>query len=145
MEERVAALGLSARFRFLGFRSDAPKIVQAFDIVAAPSHVEPLGLAALEGMAAGRPVVGSRVGGIPETVVDGETGYLVPPSDPLALADAIGRLVHEPALRSTMSAAARQRARDTFGTGVHGRKLQNRYDRLCSPGVARVDAESEVA
>ena len=61
-------------FRFLGFRNDAPRLIPAFDIVAVPSHVEPLGNATLEAMAAGVPVVGSRVGGIPEMVVDGETG-----------------------------------------------------------------------
>ena len=90
MEERIAALGLSSRVTFLGFRNDAPRIVQAFDIIAVPSHEEPLGNATLEAMAAGRPVVGTRVGGIPEMIVEGETGLLVPRSDPMALADAIG-------------------------------------------------------
>jgi glycosyltransferase involved in cell wall biosynthesis len=145
MEERVQALGLASRFRFLGFRSDAPRVVQAFDIVAVPSHVEPLGNATLEAMAAGRPVVGSRVGGIPEMLVDGETGILVPPSDPVALAGAIGRLVGEPARRARMSVAARQRARDVFSVDAHGRRLQAHYDRLCAPGVVHVGAESELA
>ena len=67
-----------------------PGIVQAFDIIAVPSHVEPLGNATLEAMAAGRPVVGSRVGGIPEMVVDGRNRDARSPSDPAALADAIG-------------------------------------------------------
>jgi glycosyltransferase involved in cell wall biosynthesis len=145
MEDRVSALGLSARFKFLGFRRDAPRMVQAFDIIAVPSHVEPLGNATLEAMAAGRPVVGSRVGGIPEMLVDGETGLLVPPSDPLALANAIARLVHEPALRSAMSLAARGRARETFGIDVHGRHLQAHYDRLCTPGGLRADTGREFA
>ena len=74
MEARVAAAGMSGRFRFLGFRKDAPRPVQAFDVIAVPSHVEPLGNATLEAMAAGRPVVGTHVGGIPEMVVDGVTG-----------------------------------------------------------------------
>src|SRR5207249_2718587 len=102
--------GLSTRFRFLGFRRDAPRIVQAFDVIAVPSHVEPLGNATLEAMAAGRPVVGSRVGGLPEMVVDGETGLLVPPSNPPALAAAIERLVFDEPLRLRMSIMARQRA-----------------------------------
>ena len=131
MEERVAALGLTNRFRFLGFRTDAPRIVQAFDIIAVPSHVEPLGNATLEAMAAGRPVVGSAVGGIPEMIEDGATGLLVPPSDPAALADAIDRLVQRPALRASMAAAARRRALDVFSVEAHGRKLQAKYDRLC--------------
>jgi len=145
MEERVGALGLSDRFKFLGFRRDAPRMVQAFDIIAVPSHVEPLGNATLEAMAAGRPVVGSSVGGIPEMVVEGETGYLVPPADPVALANKIGHLVRESALRSRMSEASRQRAREAFGIAVHGRRLQARYDRLCSPGVVRIEAEGELA
>jgi len=131
MEERVATEGLASRFRFLGFRTDAPRIVQAFDIIAVPSHVEPLGNATLEAMAAGRPVVGSAVGGIPEMIDDHVTGLLVPPSDPAALADAIGRLVQQPALRASMSAAARGRAADVFSVEAHGRKLQATYDRLC--------------
>jgi len=130
MEERVAALGLTKRFVFLGFRLDAPRIVQAFDIIAVPSHVEPLGNATLEAMAAGRPVVGTRVGGIPEMVCDGTTGILVPPSAPAALADAIGTLAGRPELRAAMAAAARQRARDVFGIEAHGRKLQAQYDRV---------------
>ena len=145
MEERVSALGLNARFKFLGFRRDAPRIVQAFDVIAVPSHVEPLGNATLEAMAAGRPVIGSRVGGIPEMVVEGETGLLVPPSDPAALADATARLVRDPALRSQMASAARQRALETFGMGVHGLRLQEHYDRLCSPAVARVEERREMA
>src|SRR5206468_5347767 len=95
----------------------------------------PLGNATLEAMAAGRPVVGSRVGGIPEMIVDGETGILVPPRDPAALANAIRSLTHAPALRSAMSAVARQRATDVFGLEAHGRKLQAQYDRLCGSAV----------
>jgi glycosyltransferase involved in cell wall biosynthesis len=135
MEERVAALGLTERFRFLGFRTDAPRIVQAFDLIAVPSHVEPLGNATLEAMAAGRPVVGSRVGGIPEMVVDGTTGLLVPPRNPVALADAIARVLHTPGLATIMSSAARRRAEDAFGIQAHGRSLQAHYDRLCAPAV----------
>jgi glycosyltransferase involved in cell wall biosynthesis len=131
MEERVAALGLQDRFRFLGFRRDVPRIVQAFDMIAVPSHVEPLGNATLEAMAAGRPVVGSKVGGIPEMVDDGNTGLLVPPSDPETLARALESLVHQPERRDAMAAAARRRARDVFSIEAHGRRLQAQYDRVC--------------
>lgn len=131
MEERVAALGLQDRFRFLGFRRDVPRIVQAFDIIAVPSHVEPLGNATLEAMAAGRPVVGSNVGGIPEMVDDGTTGLLVPPSNPETLARALETLIQQPERRETMAAAARRRARDVFGIEAHGRLLQAQYDRIC--------------
>ena len=132
MQERVTALGLDGRFTFLGFRKDAPAIVQAFDVVAVPSHVEPLGNATLEAMAAGRPVVGSRVGGIPEMIVDGRTGTLVPPSNPSALAAALERIVNDADLRERMSRHARARAAEQFGFAPHGARLQTQYDALCA-------------
>ena len=145
MEERVRAQGLASHFAFLGFRNDAPKIVQAFDIIAVPSHLEPLGNSTLEAMAAGRPVIGSRVGGIPEMVVDGETGLLVPRATPAALADAIDRLVANDALRARMSAAARKRAHDAFGLDVHGCRLQGHYDQICTPRLAAGAAKGQLA
>jgi glycosyltransferase involved in cell wall biosynthesis len=145
MEARVAALGMSERFAFLGFRKDAPRLVQAFDVIAVPSHVEPLGNATLEAMAAGRPVIGTRVGGIPEMVVDGETGVLVPPSDPRRLADAIARVVQDPALRSRMSHSARERAREAFGIDVHGQRLQRCYDRLFPRRAGAYEVENRPA
>jgi len=135
MEERVAALGLRERFRFLGFRTDAPRLVQAFDVIAVPSHVEPLGNATLEAMAAGRPVVGSRVGGIPEMIVDGKTGRLVPPQDPRALCEALLSLAGDAPLRTRLGAAARERATVTFSVEAHGGRLQQTYDSLCSAGA----------
>jgi glycosyltransferase involved in cell wall biosynthesis len=145
MEERVAALGLTARFKFLGFRTNAPELVQTFDIIAVPSHVEPLGNATLEAMAAGRPVVGSRVGGIPEMVVDGETGTLVPPSNPPALAAAVERLVKDVGLRAAMSHNARARATKQFGFAVHGARLQAHYDALCVSAAGSRLTAGEVA
>jgi glycosyltransferase involved in cell wall biosynthesis len=145
MEARVAALGLTARFRFLGFRTDVPRVVQAFDIIAVPSHIEPLGNATLEAMATGRPVVGSRVGGIPEMVIDGETGALVPPRDPTALAHAIARLIDDRALRMRMGAAAKQRATMKFSIEAHGERLQCLYDSMCASPVVRFGSRTEAA
>jgi glycosyltransferase involved in cell wall biosynthesis len=130
MEARVHDLGLSERFRFLGFRTDAPRIVQSFDVIAVPSLIEPLGNATLEAMAAGRPVAGSRVGGIPEMVVDDVTGLLVPPGSPTALADAFVQLTRDPDRRARMATAARRRAAETFGMQRHGATLQAQYDAL---------------
>jgi glycosyltransferase involved in cell wall biosynthesis len=145
MEARVSALGLSERFKFLGFHKDAARLVQAFDVIAVPSHIEPLGNATLEAMAAGRPVIGTRVGGIPEMVVDGKTGTLVPPSDPRALADAIARLVYDTPLRSGMARAAKERAREAFGLDVHGRRLQSCYDQILSGRAGAHEAEKLLA
>ncbi len=130
MEERVAALDLASHFRFLGFRPDAPRLIPAFDVITVPSHIEPLGNATLEAMAAGRPVVGSRVGGIPEMVVEGETGVLVPPQDPDALAAALEPLIASPEQRQRLGRAARERAERAFSLGVHAARLQAVYDSL---------------
>jgi len=81
----------------------------AADVVALPSRQEGLGVAALEAMAAGRPVVASRVGGLAEAIVPEETGLLVPPGDPMALATALARLARDPGLRARLGAAGRER------------------------------------
>jgi glycosyltransferase involved in cell wall biosynthesis len=128
MQQKVAAAGLSDRFTFLGFRTDAPRLIPAFDVVAVPSHVEPLGNATLEAMAAGVPVVGSRVGGIPEMVVDTETGFLVPPRTPVALADRLAEMVRSPELRAAHGAAARRRVEQHFSLALHADRLQRLYD-----------------
>jgi glycosyltransferase involved in cell wall biosynthesis len=79
-----------------------------------PSIWEGFGLVLLEAMAAGRPIVASRVATIPEVVVDGETGVLVPAGDPLALAEALAHLADEPALAAQLGAAGQQRLRQHF-------------------------------
>ena len=127
MEVTVARLGLQDRFTFLGFRSDAPEIVQAFDIVAVPSRVEPFGLASLEAMAAALPVVASRVGGIPEVVRDDQDGILVPPRDAKSLAIGIARLVKSPELGIAMGRRGRQRAADAFCMRGHYDGIQAAY------------------
>jgi glycosyltransferase involved in cell wall biosynthesis len=129
-ESRVAARGLSERIRFLGFRPDAPRLIAAFDVIAVPSHVEPLGNATLEAMAAGRPVVGSRVGGIPEMVVDGETGRLVPPRDASALAEALAALVAAPEDARAMGRAGRARAQRLFNCDSHAQNVAASYERV---------------
>ena len=130
MERRVAEMGLASQFTFLGFRPDAPRLIPAFDIVMVPSHIEPLGNATLEAMAAGVPVVGSRVGGIPEMVVDAVTGRLVPPRDPAALAGALIELLADDTLRRGCGRAARERAETHFSLPAHARRLQGIYDAL---------------
>ena len=136
-EGRVKALGLEEHVRFLGFRPDAPVLIPLFDITAVPSHIEPLGNATLEAMAAGRPVVGSRVGGIPEMVVDGETGLLVPPQAPTELASALGRLIADPQLAAQLGSAGRRRAEQVFSLSAHAEHLNRIYrQQLQARGVA---------
>jgi len=104
-----AAAALDGAARLVGFRRDVAACLAAADIVALPSLQEGLGVAALEAMAAGRPVVASRVGGLAEAVVHEETGLLVPPGDPTALAAALARLARDPDLRARLGAAGRAR------------------------------------
>jgi alpha-maltose-1-phosphate synthase len=84
-------------------------------VFACPSLYEPLGIVNLEAMACGTAVVGSRLGGIPEVVADGETGLLVPPGEPAALADAINALVADPRRAAEMGLRGRARAEAEFG------------------------------
>ncbi|HYN08746.1 MAG TPA: glycosyltransferase family 4 protein [Vicinamibacterales bacterium] len=129
-EARVKAVGIDPHFRFLGFRADAPALIPLFDVVAVPSHIEPLGNATLEAMAAGRPVIGTRVGGIPEMVMHDETGVLVPPKAPAELAAALERLIADPALRARFGAAGRERARSAFSLEAHAARLEQIYSGL---------------
>ena len=89
----VSRLGIQNALTFMGHRFDLIEIMAGADALVLPSRSEGLGITILEAMAVGTPVVATRVGGIPEIVVDGETGYLVPPDDVPALAEAMLRAV----------------------------------------------------
>jgi glycosyltransferase involved in cell wall biosynthesis len=93
-------------------RRDVPVVLAALDLFVQPSLYEGFGLSLLEAMAAGLPVVASRVGGIPEVVQDGATGVLVPPQDPGALAAAAIRLLRDPGEAQRLGAAAARRTRE---------------------------------
>ncbi len=103
-------LGLQDHVTFTGYRADAPTLAGAFDVFVMSSLQEGLSIALLEAMARGRPVVVTRVGGLPEVVRDGVDGLLVPPRDVDAMADALLRLVRDPQLRARLGTAARARA-----------------------------------
>jgi glycosyltransferase involved in cell wall biosynthesis len=92
---------------YLGFWPDAREVIAAADVMVCPSRFESLGMVHLESMAMGCPVVSMNNGGPAETVVDGETGYLVPPEDPAVLADRVLALLRDPALRERMGLAGR--------------------------------------
>ncbi len=102
LERAAGELGVADTVRFLGYRRDVARIVSAFDAYVLPSLWEGLPLALLEALAGGKPIVASRVGGNPEIVEHGENGFLVPPRDPAALAQAILALRRDPALRLRM-------------------------------------------
>jgi glycosyltransferase involved in cell wall biosynthesis len=107
-EQRV--LGLEATVRFLGFRTDVDALLRAADFFCLPTQHEGLGSSILEAMAAGLPVVATRVGGVPEIVEDGRTGILVSPSNPEALAESMVAMATRRDLRETMGVFGRERA-----------------------------------
>jgi glycosyltransferase involved in cell wall biosynthesis len=115
MRSWVAAAGLSERVILAGYRTDIPDVLAAIDVLAnCPRAREGLSVAILEALAAGRPVVATRVGGIPEIVRDGETGLLVPPEDPAALAQAVVRMLSDPALASRLGSNGARLVREHF-------------------------------
>jgi glycosyltransferase involved in cell wall biosynthesis len=114
LENLARALGLKSKVEFLGHVRDAGALCGEFDVLAVPSTRESFGLAALEAMGCGVPVVATRVGGLPELIIDGETGILVPPDDELSMAAAIIKLLGDRALKERMGEAGRARAAENF-------------------------------
>jgi glycosyltransferase involved in cell wall biosynthesis len=107
-------LGLGETVRFDGFVGDAARFLAEVDIFVMPSLFEGLGVSALEAMAAGKPVIATRVGGLTESVVDGVTGILVPPQDAAALAAAIARLVKDRVTAVEMGRRGAARVSESF-------------------------------
>jgi glycosyltransferase involved in cell wall biosynthesis len=114
LRRRASQPDLDGRVLFAGERTDVPRLMAACDVFAMASHWEGFGLVFLEAMAAGKPVVATRVSAVPEVVVHGETGILAPPDDPSALAEALLDLVGDPAQRRRLGAAGYQRVRERF-------------------------------
>jgi glycosyltransferase involved in cell wall biosynthesis len=114
LRARAEAAGIGSRIRWLGPRTDVPDLLAAADIGVLASHEEGFPNAVVEAMAAGLPVVATRVGGVPEAVSDGTTGRLVAPRDPAALGNALTALAGDADLRRRMGDAGRARAAGEF-------------------------------
>ena len=114
IEEALRAGGVAEAVEVAGARDDVPEVLAAADVFVLSSLSECLPISILEAMAAGLPVVATRVGGVPELVADGETGLLVPAADPTALAQALRTLIEDADLRRRMGATGRERARERF-------------------------------
>jgi glycosyltransferase involved in cell wall biosynthesis len=117
-----------ARVVFTGMRDDVPAVTAALDVAVLPSYREAQGLVILEAMALSRPVVASRIGGIPEMIEDGVTGLLVPPRDPEALAVAITRLLLDHPFADTLARAGHDVAHERFCIEAMVSAIQNLYD-----------------
>jgi glycosyltransferase involved in cell wall biosynthesis len=135
LERRVAGLGLVGRVVLPGFRSDLDSLIGAADVVVLPSFTEGLPNVALEASAAGVPVVATAVGGTPEVVADGATGYLVPPGDPVAVAARVSELLRDSTARARMGAAGRERMRTEFTFEAQAAAYLRLLRSLCSTPV----------
>ena len=128
MKKLAKELDVSVDFR--GFQKNVDQWLDAADIVTVPSHTEPLGNATLEAMAHGKPVIGTDVGGIPEMVIDGKTGLLVPPQDPNALAKALSLLIQDKGKVKNMGEAARKRCEQVFSLEIHAKNILQLYQKM---------------
>ncbi|TFG81586.1 MAG: glycosyltransferase, partial [Erysipelotrichales bacterium] len=118
---------IARNVRFLGWRSDVATVLSAFDVFAFPSLNEGMGKAIVEAMAMGKPVIASDVGGIPDLVVHGENGLLVPPADSEALANAVLELYENPDKRKKMGEAGKRIAAE-YGVDAMVRKIDDLYE-----------------
>ncbi len=130
VEHVVRRSALDQCVRLIDPRPDIPDLLAASDIFVLPSRWEGLPLAIIEAMMAGLPVVATRVGGVPELVEDGVTGFLVPPADPRALAGALQRLLSDDALRRRIGAAGREKALREFRLDRMLRETSRLYEEL---------------
>ncbi len=125
LERQVQDLGLAERVRFLGARDDLPALMEAADVFALTSVREGLSIPLLEAMRAGCPAVATRIGGTPEAIADGETGWLVPPNDPAATADALLHMLSDrPKARAFAS-----KARDRWASGFTAERMVTETER----------------
>jgi glycosyltransferase involved in cell wall biosynthesis len=141
----VERLGLAACVTLLGQRSDVREVLAALDVFVLPSRTEGMSNALLEAMAMACPVVATAVGGTPEVVVPGETGVLVPPAEPAAMAAAVARLLAAPELAARLGAAARRRIENRYGSRAMVRRLEGLYAAVAAPGDLSIHVEPAAA
>lgn len=130
LKELASTLGIEKSVVFTGFRRDLDRIYPLIDILVRPSIAESFGNSLIEAMAFGKPVVATRVGGMPEAVIDGKTGVLVPPEDVDALAEAILMLARNPSLCWQMGATGEERVRTYFTAERVVDEVESIYDRV---------------
>jgi N-acetyl-alpha-D-glucosaminyl L-malate synthase BshA len=136
-EALARELGVYGDVRFLGKQEPVEEILSIADVFLMPSGSETFGLAALEAMACGVPVVSSDIGGLPELNLDGETGFLCDLADVDCLTEATRRILRDDALHERMSAAARRRAAETFDV----ERIVPRYEAFYEAMIDRIAAE----
>ena len=134
LRSRIEELGLRDQVSLLGPRDDVAALMSAANLVVHPSHEEGFSNTILEAMAAGKAVVATAVGGIPEAVVEGVTGTLVPPRSPERLAEAMLSLLENPSRARAMGEAGRKRVRDLFPAKKMVHEMETLYEELLHGG-----------
>ena len=129
-EEMARQLGIEQKVHFLGKRNDIPSIMSVLSVSVLSSTSEGLSNVILESMAAGKPVVATRVGGNPELVIDGITGYLVPPADPRAMAEVIASLLQNPDKAMAMGVAGKKLVEEKFTIETMVKSYEDLYKSL---------------
>jgi glycosyltransferase involved in cell wall biosynthesis len=147
LTKRIAERGLQNRLILAGFRPDLERVLPACDLAVSSSHTEGLPVVVLEEMAAGLPVVATAVGGTPEVVEEGVTGWLVPPGDPPALARRTAELLASPETMRAMGLAGRRRVEECFTFAAQAEQYLGLFQRLArrrQPAGAPAMADGEV-
>ena len=130
LETAARQLGAADAVLFLGIRRDVPALLGAVDVAVLSSDYEGSPLSVLEYMAAGKPVVSTRVGGVPELIEDGVQGLLVEPRDPAALAGAVAELLRDPERAERLGAQGRERQRRAYSLDAMVRNVEELYEEL---------------
>lgn len=139
-EEKIrrhcTALGLDSRVSFLGFRTDLAELLAQADIQVHPSDVEGVPLAICAGLAAGLPIVATKVGGLPEVIRNGVSGILVPPRDPDAFAEAVIRLAGDETERRRLGAAGQRFIDEEYSLKAATRRVERVYEEVLARSAA---------
>jgi glycosyltransferase involved in cell wall biosynthesis len=130
LEQLVSDLGIGQRVKFIGFRQNIAEVFAAATLSAMPSHEEPFGLVALESMAMCKPVVATRAGGVPEYLIEGEMGYLVPPRDYTALARAVLQLIDNPEIAREMGIRGRRKVVEYYSDTAYAVQIEAVFSSL---------------
>lgn len=130
IEARMKDLGIEKNVMLLGLRTDIPAFLKGIDLFVLPTLEEALGTSILEAAGMKKPVISTRVGGVPEVVRDNETGILVEPEDPKGLADAIERLIKDSALRNSMGEEGRKMVERDYSLDVMIERMYGFYSGL---------------
>jgi glycosyltransferase involved in cell wall biosynthesis len=127
LERQRRTLGLETQVHLPGWREDVPDLLALCDLFVLPSVVEHFGRVLIEAMAMGKAVVATDAGGVPEIVIQGETGLLVPPAQPKDLAEAVLTLLEDAPRAQRLGMAGRRRAETTFSLARHVEAVETLY------------------